>query len=117
MAKTGAAKKRKAESSGGLDLEALQRDRDAARARKDWTTADRIRDQITALGLKVQDKRLKDGGGSVLKNVSAVYEELKHQGKERRLAKKAAQRAQVTPPLQLVPILWAPRLATITWLL
>lgn len=42
----------------GLDvarIEALIAARNAARARKDWATADRVRDEIAALGVSIQD--------------------------------------------------------------
>lgn len=44
--------------AGGLDvarIEALIAARNAARARKDWATADRVRDEIAALGVSIQD--------------------------------------------------------------
>jgi len=42
----------------GLDVEAVQKllvGRQTARAEKDWAAADQIRDQLAALGVKVQD--------------------------------------------------------------
>ena len=37
------------------DFEALLHEREAARAAKDWATADRIRDEIAAAGYVIQD--------------------------------------------------------------
>jgi cysteinyl-tRNA synthetase len=43
------------ESEGDEQIADLVRQRDEARARKDWTEADRLRDEIAPLGWDVRD--------------------------------------------------------------
>jgi cysteinyl-tRNA synthetase len=43
-------------NDGGEDIDALVEARNAARADKDWTEADRIRDELDALGIVLEDK-------------------------------------------------------------
>jgi cysteinyl-tRNA synthetase len=43
------------ESEGDEQIADLVRQRDEARARKDWTEADRLRDEISALGYVIED--------------------------------------------------------------
>ncbi|MCL4380605.1 cysteine--tRNA ligase [Candidatus Dependentiae bacterium] len=40
------------------EIESLMQARTAARSRRDWATADRIRDQLMSLGVEVQDSKL-----------------------------------------------------------
>ena len=49
-----------AAAAGGDDVDALRRERDEARAAKDWARADELRDKIRALGFDVVD----EAGGS-----------------------------------------------------
>ena len=44
------------ESADGADIDALIDARNAARENKDWTEADRIRDELDAMGIVVEDK-------------------------------------------------------------
>lgn len=43
------------EAEDGPDFDALLQEREAARAAKDWATADRIRDEIQAAGYRIED--------------------------------------------------------------
>ena len=45
-----------AESDGGADIDALIDARNSARENKDWAEADRIRDELDALGIVLEDK-------------------------------------------------------------
>jgi FK506-binding nuclear protein len=71
----------------------LQQQRDVARAAQDWTKADALRDQIQKLGVKVQDSKVGDGGGSkIVLTKQAVLE-----GK---VAKKERQAVAAGKPLK-----------------
>ncbi|MEQ8494418.1 MAG: cysteine--tRNA ligase, partial [Gammaproteobacteria bacterium] len=46
------------DASGALDPAAIERliaERNAARSARDWTAADRIRDELAAMGVSIQD--------------------------------------------------------------
>ena len=45
-----------AESDDGADIDALIDARNAARENKDWAEADRIRDELDAMGIVLEDK-------------------------------------------------------------
>ena len=61
----------------------LQQQRDVARAAKDWAKADALREQIQKLGVKVQDTKVGDGGGSKIVMTKKVLLEQKAAKKER----------------------------------
>ena len=88
LAKVTARKKATAapEAAGGDDVSSLQKRRDEARARKDWATADALRDRITALGYKVQDRKIAEGASSTLKLTASERLAAKQAKKERQLA-------------------------------
>jgi hypothetical protein len=62
----GELKKKAKTQEGNESVEELQEMRIAARAKKDWKMADALRDRIQAMGVKVQDSKIKDGAGSKL---------------------------------------------------
>ena len=46
------------EDAGGVDVSLIEQkiaDRNAARAAKDWTAADRIRDELAEMGIAIKD--------------------------------------------------------------
>ena len=61
----------------------LQQQRDVARAAQDWAKADALRDQIQKLGVKVQDSKVGDGGGSKIVLTKKAVLEGKAAKKER----------------------------------
>jgi len=61
----------------------LQQQRDVARSAKDWAKADALREQIQKLGVKVQDSKVSDGGGSKIIMTKKVLLEQKAAKKER----------------------------------
>jgi len=69
------------ESIEPVSVEDLIREREAARRNKDFARADALREQITALGLELQDTPVLKGAKSTVKNVSEAYDILQAQGK------------------------------------
>ena len=80
-------KRRRAEAGGaggGDDVDALRQRRDAARAAKDYALADKLREQLLVMGVKLQDH---SGGSEVVKDQKAEQEAKRAKKKAKKIRK------------------------------